>query len=84
MVDYLADFVVLGDIPRKVRRTRWHAREIVDTFIASGNECMGKRYGSERDARGAYYAFRQHLKKNPNKKVTVHLRGDMLILTREA
>lgn len=66
--------------PTKYRRGRWNCYKILDEFLASGNECMGKRYGD--DIHKVVYAFLQQLKRTPM-PVSVHKRGDMLILVRE-
>lgn len=66
--------------PRDYKGSKWRCREILDEFLASGNECMGRRYGD--DIRRVLNAFVQQLKRTPM-PVSVHKRGDMLILVRE-
>ena len=62
------------------KRKKWNCLDILNEFMDSGNECMGRHYGD--DIKSAMIAFRAQLKRTPM-PVRVCRRGDMVILMRE-
>lgn len=62
------------------KRNKWNCINILNEFVDSGNECMGRHYGD--GVKNAAIAFRTQLKRTPM-PVRVCKRGDMVILMRE-
>ena len=63
-----------------IKRKKWNCLDVLNVFIDSGNECMGRHYGD--DIKNAMIAFRAQLKRTPM-PVRACRRGDMVILMRE-
>lgn len=79
----LEGFEVMEKVPGKVRtKTVWNTREVVEAFLESGNECMGKRYPDDRETRNAYMSFYLFIKRHGLPIMAVK-RGKMVILVRE-
>ena len=64
------------------RMGKWNGHEILSAFIESGNDCMGKRYDSVGDAKLAYMALRNQVRRD-EQPVFVSRRGDVVFLIRK-
>lgn len=64
-----------------MRIHRGYTGEIIDAFLETGNECMGKDYGE--DAKKTCLALRGYLKKHEGLPVHVSKRGNTVLLIRE-
>lgn len=70
------------EMPMSTRVRRSRPRELVESFIASGEECAGKRYGSVEDAYKEYYSVYRYIRRHGIEDVKAVMRGDTFLLVR--
>ena len=76
MKDPLNDFEVV-DRPKTMRIS-----EVINAFLETGNDCMGKRFSDCDEARRVYANAKSYIRNHGIKEVDVCKRGNMLMLVR--
>ena len=76
MKDPLNDFEVVNR-----PKTMWIS-EVINAFLETGNDCMGKRFSDCKEAHKACVNVRSYIKYHGIKEVKVCKRGNMLMLMR--